>query len=188
MPLIVKRYHCTPRSAAAPRHKEEPCPRACQLSLLRATVPNPNPQPASCLCPSLPQRNLPVHVSASPAHLTLSLTPPGWWPGMEPKPGHSPPAQTMPWEWGSGVHSYPRTEALSWANKKSTCIASLPPRWAFLEGIPQAASLGLVIQLTNMGTPEKLPRDPQGWGTGYLPQGSTFSLWAALFFFLNQGQ
>lgn len=26
VPTIVKRHHCTPRSAAVPRHREEPCP------------------------------------------------------------------------------------------------------------------------------------------------------------------
>lgn len=106
-PVIPSEHHpLHPKGAAAPQSRGgRPAPEPGESPL--TVPPSPGPScPALCLTltPSQPavsaRRRLSSETCLSmclppPPHLTLSLTPPGWWPRMEPRP---PPAQTGHWE------------------------------------------------------------------------------------------
>lgn len=74
VPTIVKRHHCTPRSAAVPRHREEPCPPPPQLaeSILTASSPSCG---ALCLTLTPSQPAVSVHHSHSETCLSMCLPP-----------------------------------------------------------------------------------------------------------------
>lgn len=73
VPTIVKRHHCTPRSAAVPRHREEPCPPApLAESILTASSPSCG---ALCLTLTPSQPAVSVHHSHSETCLSMCLPP-----------------------------------------------------------------------------------------------------------------
>lgn len=73
VPTIVKRHHCTPRSAAVPRHREEPCPPPpLAESILTASSPSCG---ALCLTLTPSQPAVSVHHSHSETCLSMCLPP-----------------------------------------------------------------------------------------------------------------
>lgn len=126
MQTLCPRYHLnithfTPRGAAGPGHRRNPDPElgdsANSPCCRSCTMSNPKPQPASCLCPSLPQCNLPVHVSAfpTPPDLVTHTSRVAAQNGTQSQPHQH-------WEWSCMTCRHPKTEALTCPNKKSKCI------------------------------------------------------------------
>lgn len=98
VPLLycLSTTHSTPGVQLLPRTGRHPAPEPSESP--RTVSPSPGPScPVLCLTltPSQPavsaHRRLGSETCLSlclppPPHLTLSLTPPGWWPRMEPRP------------------------------------------------------------------------------------------------------